>query len=1616
MDSSESRFDLRTQSGLSALESKPSTADASISRTAKGHNLAALEAAAADLELAIDLDEQWLSVRRSWETAEPDYIRYPPSQSQFLAKRTVPLPAALLAQYQYLESKSFMGLLPQIGRAWISIDHRLFLWDYVEGSDFAVYEELDQVISCVALATPRPGVFIDEIEYLLVIATALQVVLLGIVRSPNSRARSRGSRGSDSVTLVPTGLSVPTDGVVMLKIEVSHHTGRIFMAGRDGSLHELVYEPQSWFGNVPKARRVNRSRGFAGAAAAALVPAFLRRLFHADDPLIDLVVDDSRGLLYTLSQRGIVSAYRLERTCSECDTELVSSKRSWFDAGVLRLLGSLDAASELQRRMVSTQARALSLHAVPLRYSRRVHLLVVSTAGERLLCTTAGEASVRRPSTRWTNDTKAAGASAPSLLGRVGGEHPACLRVIGYRSPIVSNLSASIYLAFWCKGQFLAADDQDQLLAVGAEPPPLEFLPRQDPEGSLFVSRTATAPSAERRSSGIASAAAVSQSRIFESVSSLQISGKAYALAEAPLFGDLGVSAGGHLDEREPAGLLTREDVSRGWLCLTQASLVLLCPVRPLDTLRTLLGASPQDAEVLDFFRRYGAAQACSWCLELALQAEQRPSGAIGLVDKAFRACLAFGGEPQLLASTAALPADSSLSQVEEARQRDAPAAGAANTTMRADRSMSSWQTTADGFSVGSVSLPEAPLRYSGRHDGVVLLLARILQPVWSEPVTTGDKLARLRFSFVVLLSTHAELRAFERVLYRLFGAELEQAARRERPSYGDTQERIGDTSTTRTTTRISLAPGMLPPTTGARSTAPDTLGSAWSASAWHPDLIAGKATLRHSNSALHQARRLELESIASLLGLAERSAQALELVRTLAESTHLPRLVASLEPTDQARLRQLRFEDLVTRPAEAELMTSIIFKVLESYAPEDSDSMESLLETLTARCPVFFGETQVAVYRALRHLRKREIEQTMQWLRPVATHLTLSPPLVTEFKAAGAFAELVALARLAGDQQLVLQTLEAAMNLSSTESSSLGTGADRETLQRRCLVEALATDETTQLDQLFRFLLRMGPAGSALLLQLPQLAKQPDINFGNMSEESFRKNAQLTKALQRLEWFLLHEDIDLAWKLYAQQERFVEAAMILADLAGVPTAPNRHPGTSEVATEDLTPLVQQPRRRRATLRNGDVLSPRRTRLLPIHERIALLIRALHFARAGASLGDGRALALVPELQDALEVAHIQQRALDEVRRVVLSGPERSELEQRLEGISGGADQAAAGLLDPNTLYVEIARPYALWETELDILRWAGHQDPELSRRLWNNIIARELALSAGVVRQRATKATQSTLDTSLQAESLRPTPETLQQRFTALAKVFYPSPIAFPLEWLVASLEMLAFSQAELARAPETVNPTCTTDHDDGDDDNDDDDDDEIVTAWSLEAFSLNWLQPTLVEVIGVPRTDLVHIYREMLQDPEAFYEHHGPLPVVVTHALPPGLGPWWLSLAAQHWWARSLLGMVQRWMALADTTLDHSLQLDASVTGYATLARASTDWQALVALTPALVATLRVLRSRFTSRQSLTATASKAERARPMLQLCSELESVERELERLSRAGAKQQQRYLY
>ncbi len=50
----------------------------------------------------------------------------------------------------------------------------------IDRNDFCVYDGLDQIIISVGVVTPKPGVFIDDIKQLLVIATPVEVIILAI--------------------------------------------------------------------------------------------------------------------------------------------------------------------------------------------------------------------------------------------------------------------------------------------------------------------------------------------------------------------------------------------------------------------------------------------------------------------------------------------------------------------------------------------------------------------------------------------------------------------------------------------------------------------------------------------------------------------------------------------------------------------------------------------------------------------------------------------------------------------------------------------------------------------------------------------------------------------------------------------------------------------------------------------------------------------------------------------------------------------------------------------------------------------------------------------------------------------------------------------------------------------------------------------------------------------------------------------------------------------------------------------------------------------------------------------------------------------------------------------
>lgn len=180
-------------------------------------------------------------------------------------------------------------------------------------SSFSTFEELTDVIVGVALVKPRPGVFVDSISHLLVLATPAQVTLVGL----GYAAPSPGAK--KEVTFYLTGLSVPTDGISFTTVRGTS-SGRIFLSsspepltpggiGGDGCLYELAYQAQEgWF-----VKRCTLNNLTSGGIVKSVVPSFLRSLsaIPQNEWITSIEVDNERGLLYTLLRNSTIEMYQL---------------------------------------------------------------------------------------------------------------------------------------------------------------------------------------------------------------------------------------------------------------------------------------------------------------------------------------------------------------------------------------------------------------------------------------------------------------------------------------------------------------------------------------------------------------------------------------------------------------------------------------------------------------------------------------------------------------------------------------------------------------------------------------------------------------------------------------------------------------------------------------------------------------------------------------------------------------------------------------------------------------------------------------------------------------------------------------------------------------------------------------------------------------------------------------------------------------------------------------------------------------------------------------------------------------------------------------------------------
>ena len=87
----------------------------------------------------------------------------------------------------------------------------------------------------MALVKPIPDIFKPQIKYLLVVCTSIEVIILGICFTGDDLSE---------LTIIPDPLfTVSTEGILFQSIQGTAD-GRIFLAGRDGCLHEVIYSAE----------------------------------------------------------------------------------------------------------------------------------------------------------------------------------------------------------------------------------------------------------------------------------------------------------------------------------------------------------------------------------------------------------------------------------------------------------------------------------------------------------------------------------------------------------------------------------------------------------------------------------------------------------------------------------------------------------------------------------------------------------------------------------------------------------------------------------------------------------------------------------------------------------------------------------------------------------------------------------------------------------------------------------------------------------------------------------------------------------------------------------------------------------------------------------------------------------------------------------------------------------------------------------------------------------------------------------------------------------------------------------------------------------------------------
>uniref|UniRef100_A0A182QXT3 Nucleoporin Nup133/Nup155-like N-terminal domain-containing protein n=1 Tax=Anopheles farauti TaxID=69004 RepID=A0A182QXT3_9DIPT len=1259
--------------------------------------------------------------------------------NQLCTVNKVPIPSEIMEHFNHIKCHCMMGLFPEIGRAWLTIDSDLYIWTYENARDVAYFDGLSQVIVSVGLVAPKPGLFVADVKYLLVLTTPVEIVVLGVTfgdansGTPN-RSLSGMPQGSEEMQLMQTPIFLLTTDKVAIMCVQGTDDGRIFLGGRDGCLYEVAYQAESnWFGK--RCRKINHSQGLM----SQLMPGVLK-LFTETDSVEKIVVDNSRNLLYVLMSKGSIEAWDLGK-----------------DAGSTRRLARLSykeitSAASMILRTIDTSAFQPITAICPLTVddSGSLHLVAVTECGVRFYFSTIPlhlhgfyirqqylqqqqqlqqqqllqqqqqqqqqqqhlQQQQQQPMQQQANTINA-------NLPDPAQSKPQGLYLLHVRVPpgTPSNLKQKVvHTAHYLQGSLLMISrqqqDQDLLMCFSSE----QFQ---------------------------------SQTNLVESTTLLPLDGQVWAVADVKRKDRLSVTTP-----------LRAAQQPRKVALLTNQGVHIVSVLRPVDILQQLLVGchGPQSEAVRTYFGKQTEPEACATALLLACLESYRGTE---LGEWAAQAFVLYGGEPYFEGPTVA------TAPVHDNRQLgfNSPVAGtgygAMDATMQQNANFgptggklfasTPYSTPGRGLgtpmhqqhgmhqqhqqlyggggsplqshnnnntSLGAQETADtAMFHFSAKHAGLYLYVSRMLRCIWRKPCVDERLYSTIsQQDCVVLLE---DLYAIRRFLENVSVSNLLGY------STGGVGGGRGNGMTARHTMGSSHQGGyghgqsgllLQSPLSGERSGYGSFMSSQPSGGyggmmggggTGYPPTSAGMSQKNCTEEALMEERK----SLEALVRLTKRACEVIGLWKVICEhQCHL--LVGKLTKDEQTILKTCTFRNLIL--SRVDICGLLIVTLINSYLA-DNASVGSISSKLREVCPTLYRHEDAVSHKATeilllsrgctdREKKDERLRTALQLCKSAAPNLPLEA-LCQQFVAAGFYSGVIELCTVCAAKS---DPNEAALQFyrnSEPMDNQEGYIAFQKRLnwykEVKVMLDAVydaADGQQSAAD---------GGSVYPTMDDDDQQQQQQDRIAGN--QEVLNIISQALQSTDQLLHIAIYEWL-LSKNLVAELLEITEPS--LGVFLG--RAMSRTPDNLLLA-DLLWKYHERNGQHAAAARILDKLANVATGGISLQQRIEYLARAVMCMRSesvGFSAHNG---VLLKDLEDKLEVAQIQRQVYDALG--LLPSPDASDAQKLLE----------SSLYNLTQLYTEFAEPYELWECKLTILNCSHHNDPLLIESVWTHILDREL-------------------------------------------------------------------------------------------------------------------------------------------------------------------------------------------------------------------------------------------------------------------------------------------------